>query len=1243
VRFRLLGAVEVEGAHDAALLRRTKVRALLALLLLNANRAVSIDRLVEGLWGDDPPDTAIGALQNYVSQLRKVLGADAVVTRPPGYAVVVAPEEVDLETFRRLVREAEASEDDAAAPLLRQALELWRAPALDDLAGEPVHEQESGPLESERFRARHRLFEAELALGGGEELVPELESWVREDPSREVPWRLLMLALYRAGRQGDALSAFREARATLVELGLDPSPELQELQRAILRHDPALLPASASRARAIRAPAGGARRTVTVVFVDVVRSTALAAALDPENLRDVMSSFFVEMSDAVERHGGVVEKFAGDEVLAVFGAPTAHEDDALRAVRAAVDMQAAARALNDGLSSKHGQGFAVRIGINTGEVVAGHAAAGGTFVTGSAVNVGKRLQQAAAPGDLVLSASTLALVREAVSVEPLEPIAVPDVAEPVTAFRLLFLDVGAPGPARSYTTPLVGREDELTVLRGAFELARTERRCVRMTVVGNPGIGKTRLAVELLNALEDEAQTLVGRCVEYGDGATYLPLRDALKEAPDEHESVLRLRELVAPDSAAAVAADILVAARGALEALAQERAVAVVFDDVQWAEETFLDLIEYLGLWIKDAPVLLLSIARPDVFDHRPEWRDADSGPMLLRLGALEDADVRTLVDEIAGKAMTETERELAVRGADGYPFFAEQLVAWSAEAGGLEEGAVPPTIDALLASRLDRLDPPERAVLERAAVIGRDFWQGAVSALTPEREIGGVERHLLSLMRKGFIRPTTSGLPEENAWRFHHVLIRDVAYAAIPKATRAELHALCADWLDEHADGLDEIVGYHLEQAFVYRQELGPARTAARLGADAAERLGAAGVGALARGDAPAAVGLLTRAVDVLPEGQSPRVELLCELGISHRLRGDAQAADEALARAVDEAERFGDPRTWHRARLELTFARVPTGRASAEDAIAAALAAIPAFEATSDERGLGRAWLALGYLRGSFLSDNAGWEEGLERALEHYRRAGWPTSTCLQQLAVVFFGPRPAREAIARCEQLLEVEVTDVVGEAHVRVWYGGVLALQARFDEAREQSARARSTYEELAHPISTVACDTVDATIAMLAGDHAAAESVLRSSVEWLEAHGELPLLANRAGDLADALWFQGRYEEAAHWSAVAAEHTSPGDLAAEFTWRSVRAKALAALGDVDAAETLAAEAVELVDRTDSLNQRGSVHLAHAHVLLRAGKGAAAAEAARRAQELFEQKENVVGAAWARELGRETGA
>ena len=630
-------------------------------------------------------------------------------------------------------------------------------------------------------------------------------------------------------------------------------------------------------------PAREVRKVVTVLFCDVTGSTALGEQLDPEQLRTVMAEYFAVAREAIERHGGTVEKFIGDAVMAVFGVPTVREDDALRAVRAAIDLRDAAQ-------------IDVRIGVNTGEVVTG---TGETLVTGDAVNVAARLEQAASTGDVVIGASTHALVRGAVDAELLPPIKARGKSEPVTAYRVRSI-TGETAFTRRTDVPLVGRERERDSLAGAWARARSERACVQFTILGSAGVGKSRLVSEFLDGLD--GRIVSGRCLSYGEGITYWPVVEAVKQllggAPAPNAAISAL--LAGGDAAAE---EIALGVRRLFEASARERPLVVYFDDLQWAEPTFLDLIEHVTDWARDAPLLVLCSARPELLELRPAWGGGKLNATTVLLEPLTGDETDELIALLLGSAeLSARMREQIAAAAEGNPLFVEQMLAMVQDSLGTEV-AVPPTIQALLAARLDQLPNGERSALERGAVEGQVFHRGAVEALAPDDP--SVPAQLMGLVRKELVRPTAATLPDDDAFRFRHLLIRDAAYDALPKATRADLHERFALWLEEHGSGLvelDEILGYHLEQAARYRADLG--RESGRLAIAAGTRLTAAGRRAVFRGDFAAGRRLLARAVDVLGDDAPERLPALPWLGAATYSLGDYAEADRILTEAAESA---------------------------------------------------------------------------------------------------------------------------------------------------------------------------------------------------------------------------------------------------------------------------------------------------------------------------------------------------
>ena len=1239
---RLLGPLEVDVDGRILDVRRQKQRALLALLALRAGEVVPTDRLVDELWGDEPPRAAVGSLQNFVSELRKMLGAEVLVTRAPGYLLDIPRHAVDVHRFERIVREAGSEAPEQRAAGLREALGLWRGPALADVQLEDAMVAEAARLEESRVAAWEDRLEAELELGRQSQVIGELESLVAKHPLRERPVGLLMLALYRGGRQADALDAYRRSRERLVEeLGIDPSHELQRLEQAILRHDKELDLPEAPRKR-VPASEPDRRKTVTILFADLVDSTELGARLDPEVLRRVLDRYFELVRAVIERHGGVVEKFIGDAAMAAFGIPTVHEDDALRAVRAACELRGALAEPSAELTGMHGIPLQVRVGVNTGEVLVRAAHSGESFATGAAVNIAARLEQAAIPGEILVGEATYRLVQHAVESEPVDPVDLGGVFGRASVYRVRGVGEAARPLGRA---ALVGRDGELAWLQAAFAGVQAERRSRVVTVVGEAGVGKSRLAREFTVSVGE--LPLVGRCVSYGDGATFLPLaqivRKALPERPraailallegDDQASLVaeRVTHLTEPADGAASTGEVFWAVRRFLEALARERPVLVLLEDIHWAEPTLLDLIEYLDSWPAEAALLVVCLARGELLEERPGWGSKND---VLALEPLAEAEAGSLVEEIAAEGVDEEARAEIVRIAAGNPLFLEQLLAFVQEAGPSALGAVPPTIEALLAGRLERLDPDERALTERAAVAGRDFSRGGLIALSPPEELAGLDSRLRTLVRRGLVRALRGG--DDDTYRFHHVLVRDVAYAGTTKDARAELHERFGTWLEQRGRAADEIVGYHLEQAHRYRKELDPGDPGVLgLAKRAGRVLAAAGVGAWTRTDARAAANLLGRAVSLLPAGEPRRAEVVCELGLSLGQLGDSAAADAAFTEAIDEATAAGDHASAAWARIELARARMHRG-GDPDDLVALAKEAMPLFEEAGNERALARTWRAIGDARGSMQGRCADWLDASEHALAYYRRSGWSSSGCLGDIgSALYHGPTPVPEALERCDHLLE-EATDRPGRAHVLAYLAGLHAYDERGDEALRLLDEADNIYGDLRDDYSPAnTSGRIRGRVHAVAHDHEAAQAAFRACCETFERFDDSAALASVAAELGGSLSAQGRIEEAREWSALAEGHAPAGDVIAQLSWRILKARLLAHDNRLADAEPLAMEALSLVMQTDALTHQGDVLLDVATVLTAAKRPGEAADRLRQAIDAYDRKQNVAAARNAR--------
>jgi class 3 adenylate cyclase/tetratricopeptide (TPR) repeat protein len=1020
------------------------------------------------------------------------------------------------------------------------------------------------------------------------------------------------------------------------------------------------------------------RKTVTVLFADVTGSTELGERLDPESLRGVMSRYFDEMRSAVERHGGTVEKFIGDAVMAVFGVPVLHEDDVLRAVRAASEMRELLASLNEELGRDWAARLQIRTGVNTGEVVAGDPSSGQAFVTGDAVNVAARLEQAAEPGEILIGEETHRLARDAIRAEPVDPLDLKGKADPVSAFRLLEVRPGAAPFARRLDSPLVGREEELTLLRRVFDESASERACRLATVVGDAGLGKSRLVNEVVAHVADAARVVWGRCLPYGEGITFWPIAEVVKAAAgiaeeDPPEAALaRVRELVGDaEDGAAIAGRVgaaiglgegageiqetFWAVRRLLETLARDRPLVLVFEDIHWAEPTFLDLLQYVTGFSTDDPMLLLCTARPDIRERRPDWGTVGE---MVALEPLTERECELLIGNLLGRAgLTGDVRTRVTEAAEGNPLFVEEMLRmliddgvlerddgrWTAR-GDLTRVSVPGTISALLSARLDQLRAEERAVIERASVVGKVFWWGAVTELSPEDVRPRVGSHLQTLLRKELVRPDRSGFAGEDAFRFSHILVRDAAYDSMPKRARAELHERFASWLERKAGDrvaeFDEILGYHLERAYRYRAELGPVDEPTRsVGARAAERLAAAGRRAFGHGDVSATVNLLTRAMDLLPSNDPFRVELLPDLGIA-LAQSDLARADAVLTEAVQAARATNDRRLEALAGVRRVFVRLLLDPESSQThSLREAERWVGVFEGLGDDGGLADARRVVGTIH--FWQGRAAVaEEDLERAIAHARRVGdaRKEAESLRWLATVtLVGPTPAEEGIRRLKAILDraggdrrVEVASIRAGAELE-------AIRGRFEPARNLIARAKTMARELGDQVALAAVLRDSGYVELLAGDPVAAEAELREGYEILERISDWGHLASHAPDLADSLYHQGRYDEALRLTEVGERVTIEGDVDAQVRWRQVRAKILARRGQADQAEALAREAVSAAERTDYLDLTGLAYLSHGEVLGLAGRRTDAASAVRAAVELFRRKGNEVFAARAASL------
>jgi predicted ATPase/class 3 adenylate cyclase len=1019
-----------------------------------------------------------------------------------------------------------------------------------------------------------------------------------------------------------------------------------------------------------------ARKTVTVVFCDVEGSTGLGDRLDPESVRQLMTRFFAEMRTVLERHGGTVEKYIGDAVMAVFGVPRLHEDDALRAVRAADEMGVALAQLNDELEARWGIRLRTRIGVNTGEVVVGDAAAGESLVLGDAVNVAARLEQAAPVGQVMLGAETYALVRDHVLAEAVGPLELRGKPDPVPAYRLVAVRPGSDAIGARPEPPLVGREAELAALRSAFERSVADHDSVLMTIIGSAGVGKSRLSREFVSGLGPDPLVLVGRCLPYGDAITFWPVAELVKQAcgiaDDDPRTVARAKidaavagaedapliaERVANLMGVATAAGDLQetfwAVRRFLEWLGRSRPLVVILDDLQWAEPTLLDLVEYLAGRTRDTSLFLLCLARPDLLDARAEWGGGMGASSRIALSPLDEGESGRLIDELlTGGRIDRRVRLRIAEAAGGNPLFVEEMLRMLEDDGFLrrDDGhwvatrelssvRVPASISALLGARLDRLSSEERSVIRSASVVGKVFWWGAVADLTPEELRSQVGSHLQTLVRKDLIRPDRSTFAGEDAFRFHHILVQEAAYRGTPKEVRAELHERFARWIHraagERAVEFEEIMGYHLEQAGRLRAELGADDDELRsLGLRAARPLAAAGSRALDRRDMSAAADLLGRAADLLPPEAPERRSVLLALGETLVETGDLVRAEGCLEEAERLAREVGDEgMVANAAILRLFLLESTDPRRLAEDAQVTAKRLIAALEELGDDLGLARAWRLVGDLHWA-RSRYAAADEALARAIEHARRAGHAReeADCLgRYVGSGAYGPAHVAEVERRCRQLLSSPAGMGDREAAALRALATVRAMEGRFDEARELAGRARAVLGEFGFRLRASWVSETAGQIEMLAGDPAAAERALRAGFDAAVELGEQGFKVTVAALLAHALVEQGRFDEAGRFATLSERSAAADDVASQVLWRSARARILAASGAASEAESSARQAVALVEQTDDVNMHADTLVALADVLVAAGGLKEASEALDESMRLYETKGNVMAA------------
>ena len=981
------------------------------------------------------------------------------------------------------------------------------------------------------------------------------------------------------------------------------------------------------------------------MFADLAGSTSLGERLDPEALREVQTRYFDAMRGPLERHGGSVEKYIGDAVMAVFGVPVLHEDDALRAVRAAVEMRDAMASLNARLERDLGIALVVRIGVNTGEVAAGAAAEHG-MVAGDAVNTAARLQSAAPPGGVLIGPQTRTLVARAARLRPHQPMKLAGKRRPVRVWEVIELAESGEQFRRPRDLPIVGRRAELRVLRARLRRARERRRCVLVTITGPAGIGKSRLLREFLEGVKGKATVVVGRCLPYGEGITYWPVTQIANDLagaegragierllagePDTEAVVGRVAAVAGWQGATATTQDPEWAVRRLFEGLARRQPLVVIFDDIHWSEPAMLDLIEQVAARAK-APILIVCSARGELLERRPEWERAGGARSVVRLEPLTDAESAKLLGQVAARRQTPVRRTELLAAAEGNPLFLEQLVAMRADAPA---SRAPPSIHALLAARIDSLPASERRALEAASVEGRGFHRGWVGQLSD----GDVDAALDALVRRDLIHAGRSDLPGERGFRFTHMLVRDAAYELLSKRRRADLHVAYAEWLVARRDSgpaADEIAGYHFEQAYRYRLQLGRADApqAQGLAATAARHLSQAGRRAMIAGDRPGAVNLLDRALSLQPAGDGDRERLLIDLGIVLREQGRFSDSEAYLRRARRSSVERRDESLAARAQVERLLTRLqvdPDGVARQTARLGAGLETV--LDEAADHAGLARLW----HLRGMLW-----WIQERSAEAEHaWRRAAAEATTAGEvrltydalgwEASSVALGPTPVPDGIVRCREICTLLVPDPWAHALALQPLASLHAMTGDFGPAFALLDDSEAALAELS-PSLDAAVSHAEVYVSILAGDLDRAEGHLRRGRRELQRLGERAVLASTEGYLAEVLLAAGREQEADRAARRCARLATPADAGAQGLWRRVRARVLSARGSHRRAIALAQEAVDILATTDHLNSQGDALVDLGHVLAAAGSDEEATAALAAGIERFEAKGNIVSA------------
>ncbi|TAK00819.1 MAG: hypothetical protein EPO36_07515 [Chloroflexota bacterium] len=1194
--FRILGPLEaLDEGRDVAP-RRPKQRALLGLLLLHPNEPIGTDGLIEALWGDEPPNTAAKALHGHVSGLRKLLGLGRVRTERGGYRLEVKAGELDLDRFESALRAARTMTDPGdRAALLADALAGWRGEPLADLRLERFAGPEIARLEALRLVAQVDRADAELELGHHVELVPDLELLLGQHPLSERLRAQLMLALYRSGRQSEALHAYQDGRRILAdELGIDPGAQLQALERQILAHDPALAPPADGQR------AGASPRQERKVVTVLVAEASATGTTDPEDLQRHAGPVLERARSVIERHGGTPQPLFANAILGIFGAPRAHDDDALRAVGAALD-------LRDAMA---GAPRRLRIGIETGEALVTLDRTG-LSVTGNVLAVASQLQ-ATAPDDAII-VGPAAHRATASAIDFLED----DAGRWVAAERRQAMADATP------EAPLIGREDELAVLERAFARARDESSVQLVTVTAEPGGGKSRLVRELRELLDRTADPPAwrqGRCLPYGEGVTYWALGEVVKahagilESDDSEASARKLSSAIAglePDEtrqswlerslAALLGIEGATASgdreqafavwRQFLEAIAVKEPLVVVFEDIHWADAALLEFVDHLVSHASGVPMLVLCTARLELLEARPGWGGGKRNAATIALEPLSDAETERILHALLGRAP----RPATIRRAGGNPLFAHELALIVGRGASEDAVTIPESLHAVIAARLDTLPPELKALAADAAVVGDVFWSGALAAMAgiDERE---VEERLYRLVANDVARRRrTSAVTRQSEFSFRHVLVRDVAYGQIPRRDRVTKHQAASAWIErlagdriaEHA----ELIAYHAVQALEAAAGSADTVQTRELELRARRFLALAGEH-VQRLDVVQAEQFFQRALDLTPDGDAERGRLLSRLADVAQYTGRLVEAEQLCEAAIAELQAHGDRQGAGEAMVTLSVIRWRLGR-SDEDRRRPVEAAIGILEALTPGKELVQAYarLATHEIQGGRAQACRDWSlKAL--AVANDLGVAWLRNQPLQYLGIAKFelgdlsGIDDMREALAiGLETGLSWETATGYSDLADPIWLteGPAAALALKRTSAEFAHGRGLTWYE------NTVRADMQWLMLELGAWDELLAAA--KGLIAWDREHGASRVSMGALTTTARVLALRGRAGEAA---AIERDYLAPAQ-AGEDPQDLVPALATAAmvrhgLGDTSGAVALIAQ-LEAITRDRDVSRR----------------------------------------------------